>query len=992
QAQRQFNLTRGFNDSKFNSSAQGSNVNLRESVFDTEKPRHNAMMFGEHLGEPPPYSDYFNVGMRLVDNVLRNNLNGILGNPSTTLTGLDQSGSYGFAASLAVTHAQSHDNDYYTDRDLQHGLYLTRAGIGLIYTDGNHQAQTLGQSGGAFPRHANSNFLGQFTDPKIPNLLYIHNQFARGYQVGRFADNDFVAYERIDKRENPTMSDADGATLLYLMNDNSAAGQSRSGWNTSFSHTAGGSDAYLYNYSSYGSGFYTYASNIVNGSTIVPPGGYFAFSWRNPEESNLWSLGGGKPLTIRQGGQPVSSLTYLRKDGPDGDPNFNPYGVAGAVPGSYSYPFTIPRVTNGSALTFTARTDGSAENVLFQLDGGVDLNGTGDSNDPIGKRDHPPGLSTDVFLGYEQPTFVDREGPEKFAAINTARCTFGSAGAETYTVGAATVNGGGANPQDAAAATFVFHDPTGGFGTWGGVHPAIQLVDNGSTLQVFAKTNGVGSGFRMFFYFTNDGSNPEGAGGTGLGTTQVAELLYQSPNESNGDNWWANNTVPRPAGTIKYKLGIFKTLQSSQFPSGATEVGRKVNMLTTFKTNPLNATTATIFPHADFGATQTGLSEGFHIIRARAFLNRLGQASIYNTFKQTFYYDAQAPQGEIKFPAENDTIGGSGYGVVVRTDPSVTEVWYHLDDADASNNDANTRTQGGNGNGFEPFTDTNNNGTRDNGEPFEDLNANGVWDSNFATTWARATEVTPSLTIASSYPKEWRFNYNNIPSGSTAAHIQVRLRELSSAAFKDFSLGDSAGHYTTLTRNVTANGPAQKMFVAFPPTDGTVVDSSYVMNVWFSKSLSDGTTTTELINRFLIKLASSESGSPANGVAQDRADYSINYNVTSDYHELAFTLPNLYNDMPDFLHTIDVTYTPPVGGVPLEAFRLVKAKPVTVIKDNIVTPPAVDSDGQPYIISLPDVANPTADQRAVPIRVETDQAATNVVITFTQGTGNVTLN
>ncbi len=215
QAQRQFNLTRGFNDSRFNSSPQGSNVNLRESVFDTEKPRHNAMMFGEHLGEPPPYGDYFNVGMRLVDNVLRNNLNDILGNPSANLNGLDSDGGYGFASSLAVMHAQSHDNDYSTDRDLQHGLYFTRAGIGLIYTDGNHQAQTLGQSGGAFPRHANTNYLGQFADPKIPNLLYIHNQFARGYQVGRYSDADFVAYERIDKRENTSMTDADGATLLY---------------------------------------------------------------------------------------------------------------------------------------------------------------------------------------------------------------------------------------------------------------------------------------------------------------------------------------------------------------------------------------------------------------------------------------------------------------------------------------------------------------------------------------------------------------------------------------------------------------------------------------------------------------------------------------------------------------------------------------------------------------------------------------------------------
>ena len=99
-------------------------------------------------------------------------------------------------------YAQSHDNDYASHRELQHALYMTRAGLGNIYTDGNHQAQTLGQSGGAFPRHANTNFLGQFGDNKIPNLVYIHNQFARGYQLGRKSDNDFVAYERIDKREN----------------------------------------------------------------------------------------------------------------------------------------------------------------------------------------------------------------------------------------------------------------------------------------------------------------------------------------------------------------------------------------------------------------------------------------------------------------------------------------------------------------------------------------------------------------------------------------------------------------------------------------------------------------------------------------------------------------------------------------------------------------------------------------------------------------------
>ncbi|NTV47688.1 MAG: chemotaxis protein CheB, partial [Chlorobiales bacterium] len=49
----------------------------------------------------------------------------------------------------------------------------------------------------------------------------------------------------------------------------------------------------------------------------------------------------------------------------------------------------------------------------------------------------------------------------------------------------------------------------------------------------------------------------------------------------------------------------------------------------------------------------TGLVEGFHIVTARAVLERDSRAAIYNTFKQTFYYDAQSPTGVIMYPASN---------------------------------------------------------------------------------------------------------------------------------------------------------------------------------------------------------------------------------------------------------------------------------------------------------------------------------------------------
>jgi Alpha amylase, catalytic domain/Glycosyl hydrolase family 57 len=986
QAQRQFNLTRGFNDPKFNNGSGDSTTqsDLRETVFDTERPRHNLMFFGEHLGGTAQ-QPYIDAGSRLLDNNLQSALINEL--PFGPLNGLDQPGGGGLPGGpgISVGYAQSADNGYMPKIQLAHAFLLARAGLSLIYTDGNHHAGVLGQISKAFPANANTNYLGQYSDGRVPNMLYIHNQFARGNQIPKWSDGSFVAFERQDKRENTTMTDADGTTMLFMMNGNSAAGQSR-GVTTTF--PAG---SYLWQYAagpadngdSMAGFYYTVPNNQVVGDLIVPKGGYFALSWRNPEESDLWSQGGGKPITVLQNGQPAGTFTYLRKDGPDGDPNFNPYNVTGAVAGSYAYPYTVPRVTNGSSLSFIARTDGSAENILMELDGGIDLNGNAPANnaDPIGKRDNPPGISTDVFLGYEQPLFVERQYPEKFAAKDTTNDTIGSSGADTYDTSTNPVTdvsshlGGNSSfdTQGGTVASFVFQNPDAqvdapSSGSALGPLPSTQYANAGSELRFWAKTNPVGAGLRIFVYYTTDGSNPEGAGPTGIGTTQVSEMHYSHNGASDGDNWWYGTITPAPAGSIKYKIGIYKSSSgglpvSSVFPGGAAAVAQKKKMMTTFQVNNFNATTATVYPHNDYGVTQTGLSEGFHVLRVRSFLKRDGtsqgnglRASIYNTFTQVFYYDAQPPQGEIDFPAhDGDGVGGQQYGVVVRTDPSVTEVWYKIVDSDPNNDDTVTLLPNGNG------------------------------------AWVKATQLTANLAINSPYPNEWRFNYVNIPATGTG-QIYVRLRELSSADSTQFTdtptaADDQAKHYTTLTRNVNTNGPLIKMFVAFPPSDGQVVDNNYILKTWFSKSLGNGVATADLIKRFVITISSSESGSAENPVVQGQAGYSINYNVdgpSGQYDELAYQLPNLYNGQPDFLHTITVTYTQ-TGAETLTATRLVKAKPVVVVQDNILSPPEFDADGAVYQIVLPDVANPTAAQRTVPITVQTDATATGVTISFTQG-------
>ncbi len=1020
QAQAQFNLTRGFSDWG----------NHRDTLFDAEKPRDDAMLFGEHLGQPPGYGGYVARGMRLVDNDLRSNFNNLLGNPSAGLNGFDAPGSGGFDPAVAVMHAQSHDSDYAARRELQHAFYFTRAGLPLVYTDGNYQAETLSQSGGAFPRHANTAFLGQFGDSRLPNLMQIHQNFARGSQKGAWSSSDLIAYERIDRRSGAS-NDAAGAVALVMVNDNFANGVGQN-FTTSFPpgarlwQYARGAAANSQSLNGFfitlgdgGGGRGAVSANIANpNGVIVPPGGYYVFSWKNPDPAPVWTQAGGRAIEIYQnGGQAVGSVTVERKDGPDGDPAFNPKGLPDENPTDFKYRYQVPRVTQGSDLKFVVRADGSAENVLFRLNGGIDLNGAG--TDPA-KRDNPPGLSTDVFHGYEQPTFVQRMHGEKFAAKDTTRNKLGSAGAETY---AKIIGSSGFNITNGPAAannydnlggdiaSFLYHDPednVGGTpaGGWPGGLPPRQYAENASTISLWAKPNGVGVGFRMFCYFTTDGSNPEGAGGSGTGSTRAVEMNYSHNQDSN--DWWMGATIPKPTfGTFKYKIGIFKSAGvSSWFPGNAAATSRIGNMMTEFAVNGFNAQTIEYFPRNDYArvqdaskpygewpwAKQTGLDEGFHVLRARAFIKRIGNlnplqdgAPIYNTYVQTFYYDAERPDGEIAFPSQNDTLNSQNYGVVVRTDRTVKEVWYQVVDSESANDDASTGVLNGNGMGFEPYTDANNNGIRDVSEPFEDINGNNAWDDDLAESWVRATQVQPSPQVAESGLFEWRFDYRNIPSSGTA-QIKVRLKEVSSSA--DQSLSDADGHYTTLIRSVNTAGPETRLFVAYPQADGNTVNDDYVLKAYFTKNLGDGVSDAQLINEFLVSIGSTLSGSATNAQPQPRSSYQIIRNETAQYHALAFPIPALYNGDPEFLHHIGITHTR--SSVTLGATRIVRAAVSEKPYIAITNPPAVGSDGRIYEVVLPALANPTPDDRSYTVRVDTDTRVEEVNLVPEIGGGVVT--
>jgi glycosidase len=763
--QAQFNISRGFN----------SWNNLRASLFDTDAPRANAMIWGEDLGQPNPcqftcQQGYVDAGMRLDDNEFYSQMwNAVCGGCSG-LWGLDQPGAYAFGGDgTSLIHVGTHDyNDLSVfDRTSAHALLLTRKGLPSVYTDGYNMEQFQQPNGKYFPARGDNAFLGQFGDQHLPNLLYIHELFARGDQIPKWADADYCAYERRDKRENPGMTDADGTVLLFMMARNGTGGASRD-YPTTFPV-----GARLVNYSIFGGPFQATVNpsgRLTNdtGLIVAPAGGYFAFSWRTPEMPAVWDdgmWGEIRPIAILQNGQPAGTISFIRRDGRNGDPNFNPYGVPGDPPGDTNYVMTVPRVTSPSNLTFLARADGSTANILMKLDGGMDLNSQMGLGPLSGdKRDQRPGVATDVFLGYEQMGFVQRVA-EKFAARDVSRNIIGSPGCETYqaTIGTAgfTVNNGSGPNTSVGTVTWVYHDPVASNQL---VTPTPQFNPPpqsaaGQPITVWVKIGYTNQPQRAFLYYTTNGvAWPEGSAGVGKGTTLVAPLAFDSNGIADGAGtpvWWKTTVPAMPPGTVlRYKVGVYRTDAGPKFPFSASDIALKKRMETIMQITNFNAQTVFFYPHNDYGVTQTGLDEGFHVLRTKAFLERTGRASIYNLNVQTFYYDAQTPQGEILFPPnDGDTIYPSSYNVVVRADRTTTEAWYRIS------------------------------------------------DSNGTGTWTKATQISPPTSgLNTSFPAEWRFDYNNIPNNGQPALIEVRLRELSSST--DMNQTDEAGHFTRLTRTV----------------------------------------------------------------------------------------------------------------------------------------------------------------------------------------------
>ena len=898
-AQAQFNLTHGYTDFS----------NHRNSTFSTNAIRNDLMLFGEHLGAPPDPGDYLAAGMRIANDDFSNNVGGF-GGIGSDMTGYDVPGRFTFGVDAGVMYCLSHDNNHMagSERQAAHQYMLTRAGVPIVYTDGYNIA------GGPdyFPKPSYIPFLGQYGQSYVTGSLRVRRDFIRGDQIPRWSSQNVAGWEFRDFSENAAMSDVDATTLVVMHARNYVGGQSMP-FGTSF--PAG---MRLRNYSPYGGSFYVTvgsdgrlrADNDPN-PVLVPSNGYFAFSYDVPALPEIWQgSSSADDIEILRSGVRVPTIGVQRKDGRDGDP-------------AYAQTFQIPLVRDGSDLRILARADGSAKNILMKLDGGMDLNsqmnGPGETTFPAG-RDQRPGSVTDTFLGYEQMRFVQRV-TEKFAAQNVSRNIIGSSGAEAWecnvgTAGFTLDQTTGSVNTSTDTATWAFHNPTAADvnGTTqtqffpapaGAANQPITLW-----VKVGYASNNVSN---AWVYFTTDGTtSPNGSAGLGRGTTKVVSMVNDragTPDGSGTPNWWRATLPAQPAGTrLRYKIGVHKKDAAARFPDTGDQVAKKARMETIFEVANFNALTANYNPHNNLNERATGLREGFHVLRTRAFLERTGKASLFKTNTQTFYYDTLRPAGEIRFPNENATIGGSSYGLVVLTDSSVDRVQYNILDSNTGNDSA--------------------------------VNGNG------AGNWASATEVTPTQNGATSYAREWRFDFKNIPS-SGAAVIYVRLREASSSP--NNSISDEAGWFTTLTRTVNT-GNAVNYRIQFPGADGAVVDPSYVAKVYFDKSLGfiagQPVSPAQLTNEFTISI---------DNMLLARPEYRFIANETATESALSFNFPNLYTGNPDDLHEVRATHQR--GDISLTDTRLVKAAPGAIVDS--------DGDGLPdywEVRNRMDPNNPDGDE------------------------------
>ena len=325
----------------------------------------------------------------------------------------------GFSDAEGVMFCQSHDESPPSKLELAYVYELLHVGLPVVFFTGNNlngndvNVKTWMKTG-------YGSALGDWGNGAIPNLIYIHNQFARGKEWERWSEGGFYAFERYEDLNTSNGPDTNEGLLLVGLN-NTGSWQTRSGVQTAFA-----SGTVLHDYTGHNGSDLT-----VNGSgkvdLAVPPGdngqGWVAYAPYNaaasgtpvqfsPATSMTWVVPGGSLTTSK-----TRQVTRLTNDTVDIDINF--VEPASGVD-NVAVKWGLGRNLNASAADYTdsSLVSGGFEQAT-KIGAGhwrltADLTGVPDGLHLIKARcftSRPAGFPA-LFQTFQTTVYLDRHGPD----------------------------------------------------------------------------------------------------------------------------------------------------------------------------------------------------------------------------------------------------------------------------------------------------------------------------------------------------------------------------------------------------------------------------------------------------------------------------------------------------------------------------------------------------------------------------------------------------
>jgi glycosidase len=309
EAQYNFNLRRGFTD---------GNADEADHLFTNYIRRNDALIFAEILSYPTELEYWFGGNLYNLANNTRNPMR-FLDYPGhqTVLDAINGGnlarlhlGGDALDPQVGIEYCWGHDDDSGYKRPskpvLAYAYLLTHVGLPMIYTTGNNLAWSdSGRS--AYPGSRtwmvpgfDSHALGDLSGDLV-NLIWVHQQFARGREWERWSEGDFFAYERYDDLNGNSQPDLNEGLMLVALND-SGSDQTRN--NVTVSFAVG---TVLHDYTGRNATDITVYNNggLSQVNLTVPANGGQGYVCYAPKIADAVSM------SFSQGGSPAPTMTWI---------------------------------------------------------------------------------------------------------------------------------------------------------------------------------------------------------------------------------------------------------------------------------------------------------------------------------------------------------------------------------------------------------------------------------------------------------------------------------------------------------------------------------------------------------------------------------------------------------------------------------------------------------------------------------------------------------